>query len=591
VPAAPHWDVNGGRGPITKSAGVVPVRAIMRAMRPTRLQVAAFPLLILLSGPIAALRAQAPDAAQPPAVPAETAPEAAPEVSAPVVVDGVTLFHVVGVRIYPADGRARAIADRIAAIAADPSIDPASVKTVASADSTDIVTGSRIIARILENDARLEGLPRQYLADIAASHIRDAIVRHRADRRPTVLAWNSLVEAAWALGLGLGLWGTHRLLGRLRRRIERHFGTRVRDVQFQSVRLISAEQFWRLLAAVLRVAWVVGAVVVLLVYLRFALARFPWTRGLGLSLAQLLLRPLHILGNGLLAAAPDLIFLAVLALVTRYLLKLVAIVFDGIAEGRVVFTGFDAEWAQPTYRIVRFLVIALAVVVAYPYIPGSSSDAFKGVSLFIGVVFSLGSSSIMGNTLAGLSMIYRRAFRVGDIVKIGSDVGEVEKIRTLVTHLRTFKNEEVIVPNSVILGTQVVNYTAHAANGQLLLHTTVGIGYETPWRQVEAMLLEAAGRVTELPKVPPPFVLKLALGDFCVTYELNVYCDQPGPLPGLYSALHQNILDVFNEYGVQIMTPAYIADPAQPKIVPRSDWYASPARTPGGGAGPGTAGG
>ena len=388
------------------------------------------------------------------------------------------------------------------------------------------------------------------------------------------------MELAWAVALAFALWATHRLLTGLRRRIERRYGDRVRDVRFQSVNLLSAAQLWRALAGSLRVAWSVAALVGVLVYLRFALARFPWTRGIGLTLAELLLRPLQTLANGLIAALPDLIFLVVLAVVTRYLLKLIAFLFNGIAEGRVVFSGFEADWAQPTYKIVRVLVIALAVVVAYPYVPGSSSDAFKGISLFIGVVFSLGSSSIMGNTLAGLSMIYRRAFRVGDIVQIGEHTGEVEKIRTLVTHLRTFKNEEVVVPNSVILNTQVVNYTAQARRGLLILHTTVGIGYETPWRQVEAMLLEAAGRVADLPKTPPPFVLKLALADFCVTYELNVFCEQPGPLPGLYSALHQNILDVFNEYGVQIMTPAYMADPPQPKVVPRSEWYSAPARPP-----------
>jgi small-conductance mechanosensitive channel len=549
-------------------------------MHPPRLRVAVLALLVVLAGgsPVCGQGAVAP-LPLPPATP-ESADDAAADVSAPVVVDGITLFQVVGIRVYPAETRAQAIADRIAAVAADRSVDPAAIKAVTSADTTDIVAGTRIIARVFDNDARLEGIPRQYLAEIAASRIRDAIVRHRADRRPSALLWNSLFEAAWAVALGLGLWITHRLLARLRFRIERRFARRVHDVQFQSVKLLSAEQFWRLLAAVLRGAWVVAAVVVLLVYLRFALARFPWTRGLGLSLAQLLVRPLQVLGAGLLAAAPNLIFLAVLVVVTRYLLKLVGLLFDAIAEGRVVFEGFDAEWAQPTYRIARILVIALALVVAYPYIPGSSSDAFKGVSLFVGVIFSLGSSSIVGNTLAGLSMIYRRAFRVGDVVQIGEHLGRVERVRTLVTHLRTFKNEEVTIPNSVILGAQVLNYSTQATAEGVIVHTTVGIGYETPWRQVEAMLLEAASRVGSLRSSPPPFVLQRALADFCVTYELNAFTSVPTRLLDVYSELHASILDVFNEYGIQIMTPAYMADPAQPKVVPRSQWYAAPARPP-----------
>jgi small-conductance mechanosensitive channel len=229
---------------------------------------------------------------------------------------------------------------------------------------------------------------------------------------------------------------------------------------------------------------------------------------------------------------------------------------------------------------VRLLAITFSVIVAYPYIPGSGSEAFKGVSLFMGIVFSLGSSSLIGNLIAGYTMTYRRAFRLGDRVKIGDQVGDVERMRVLVTHLRTIKNEEVIVPNSTILGSEVINYSSLARQRGLILHTTVGIGYETPWRQVEAMLLEAASRTAGLRSEPAPFVLQRALGDFCVTYEINVFCDKPGAMEQFYADLHRNILDVFNQYGVQIMTPAYMGDPAQPKVVPEDQWYAAPAHVP-----------
>jgi small-conductance mechanosensitive channel len=175
-------------------------------------------------------------------------------------------------------------------------------------------------------------------------------------------------------------------------------------------------------------------------------------------------------------------------------------------------------------------------------------------------------------------MTYRRAFRIGDRVKLGQYVGDVAQMRLMVTHLRTLKNEEVVVPNSSILSSEVVNYSTLAQQRGLILHTTVGIGYETPWRQVEAMLVEAAGRTPGLLREPPPFVLQTALGDFCVTYEINVYCDTPHVMALLYTELHRNILDVFNEYGVQIMTPSYEADPAEPKLVPKEQWYAAPAR-------------
>jgi small-conductance mechanosensitive channel len=226
------------------------------------------------------------------------------------------------------------------------------------------------------------------------------------------------------------------------------------------------------------------------------------------------------------------------------------------------------------------LVIVFAIIVAYPYIPGSESGAFKGVSLFIGIIFSLGSSSFISNFIAGYSMTYRRAFRVGDRVKLGDQVGDVEQIRLLVTHLRTVKNEEVIVPNSTIMGNEVVNYSSLARNPGLILHTTVGISYDVPWRQVEAMLLEAVARTPGLRREPAPFVLKKELKDFYVTYEVNVYCDTPQKMASLYAEIHGNILDVFNEYGVQIMVPAYEGDPSQPKIVPKERWYADPAHSP-----------
>jgi small-conductance mechanosensitive channel len=218
------------------------------------------------------------------------------------------------------------------------------------------------------------------------------------------------------------------------------------------------------------------------------------------------------------------------------------------------------------------------VVVAYPYIPGSESPAFKGVSLFLGVVFSIGSSSSISNIIAGYMVIFRRAFKVGDRVKIGSQTGDVIEIRLQVTHLRTIKNEEIIVPNSLIINSEVVNYSSLARKGGLILHTTVTIGYDTPWRQIHAMLLLAAERTAGLLKEPKPFVLQTALNDFYVSYELNAYTDRPLEMVKIYSDLHRNIQDTFNEYGVQIMSPHYLGDPAQAKVVPKEQWYQPPAK-------------
>jgi small-conductance mechanosensitive channel len=190
-------------------------------------------------------------------------------------------------------------------------------------------------------------------------------------------------------------------------------------------------------------------------------------------------------------------------------------------------------------------------------------------------MFSLGSSSAISNMIAGYMMIYRRAFKVGDRVKIGDAFGEVLETRLQVTHIRSIKNEEIVIPNSQILSSQVINYSSLARTRGLILHTEVGIGYETSWRQVEAMLLEAAARTHGIASDPSPFILEKELGAFAVVYELNAYCSDAQSIHTLYAELHRNTLDVFNEHGVQIMTPAYECDPAEPKVAPAKDLVAA----------------
>jgi small-conductance mechanosensitive channel len=295
--------------------------------------------------------------------------------------------------------------------------------------------------------------------------------------------------------------------------------------------------------------------VVSYVYLQTVLALFPWTRWFASNLLNQIINPLTSIGAAIVDYLPKLLFLVILILITRYILKLTRVFFDAIATKRLTLSNFEVEWAWPTYRIVRFIVVAFAVVVAYPYIPGSDSAAFKGVSLFLGVLFSLGSTSVIANVIAGYTMTYRRAFGVGDWIKIDGVMGEATKIRLLVTHFRTFKNEEVIVPNAKILSTELTNFSSMARDGELILHTTVGIGYEVPWRQVEAMLLMAAAHTPGLRADRQAFVEQKSLGDFAVNYELNVHRDNVSLMPNIYSKLHRAIQDVFNEYGVQIMTP------------------------------------
>jgi small-conductance mechanosensitive channel len=385
----------------------------------------------------------------------------------------------------------------------------------------------------------------------------------------------TLVLVAALLGLR---WAFRRLESRFGRRYEE----KLHSVQIQSFEILRAHRLRTAFRVVVRVLRAATASVLVYFWLDFVLSSFPLTRPLAARLLTLVLDPLSRLGNGLLALLPDLGFLLVLYVITRWLLGLVRLFFEAVAKGNVTLSGFEAEWALPTYRIVRIAIVAFALVVAYPYIPGSRSAAFQSISIFLGVMFSIGSSSFIANIIAGYSMTYRRAFRLGDRIRVGEVFGDVSEIRLQVTHVRSLKNEEIVVPNSSLLNSNVVNYSALARTRGLILHTTVGIGYETPWRQVEAMLLLAAERTPGLLREPAPFVLQKSLGDFCVVYEVNVYCDAPAEMARLYTSLHQNILDIFNEYGVQIMTPAYEGDPEQPKVVPRDQWWTAPAQPEGG---------
>jgi small-conductance mechanosensitive channel len=442
------------------------------------------------------------------------------------------------------------------------------------------MAGNQPIMTVLQADAVVEAVDRHVLARVFQARIAEAIDTFRRDRAPSRLTRNALyalgVTSAFLVAVILG-WQVSR---RIRGTLERRYGHRIQAVQIQSFEIIRVEHLWRILNGLWNLFWTAGLLTMAYLCLDYVLSLFPWTRGRARRLFEVVANPLQTMGTQLLQIIPDLVFLVMLCVITRYLLSLIGLFFDKIESRQIALADFDPAWAKPTYRLVRFAVIACALVVAYPYIPGSSTEAFKGVSLFIGVLVSFGSTSLIGNIIAGYTLTYRRTFKEGDRVKIGDHLGDVEHTRILATFLRTPKNELIVVPNSKIINEEVINYSALASREGLILHTTVGIGYEVPWRQVEAMLLEAAAKTPGLLRDPRPFVLQKALGDFAITYEVNGYCYQPHQMGRVYTQLHQNILDMFNEYGVQIMTPAYETDPEQTKVVPRERWYAAPALPP-----------
>jgi small-conductance mechanosensitive channel len=498
--------------------------------------------------------------------------------TAPVIVDGNVLFRVRGTSAFPAARRAAGIAERIAAVAADPTVSADAVHGVDSEIGSVIVADRHRVMAVVDSDARLESVHPKVLTELFVRAIRQAVVDYRQARSREALLGSALrsvgATAILVALLALVIW----LWRRAERSLEARYHQRVQSVGIQSFQVVRAEQIWGALRRSLDGARVLAIILIAFVYLQYVLGLFPWTRGTGNRLVQYVLDPLATMAQGIVVVIPDLLFLAVLFLVTRYLLKLIHLFFAAVGRGEVTFAGFEPEWADPTYKLLRIAIVALTLVVAYPYIPGSGSEAFKGISIFIGIVFSLGSSSTIANLIAGYTMTYRRAFRLGDRVKISGATGYVTGMRLQVTHLRTIKNEEVIIPNSTILNNEVVNYSSLARTRGLILHTTVGVGYATPWRQVEAILLMAAERTPGFMREPAPFVRQLALGDFAITYEINGYCDNVQAIGLIYTALHRNILDVFNEHGVQIMTPAYEGDPEAPKVVPKEQWFSAPAK-------------
>ena len=433
-----------------------------------------FFLLVVLTGQSFAAQSEPPLA-----IPSEQAIE-----TAPVVIDDMTLFSVRGIQSFPAEDRARAIADRIRKVAADRSI-PAASLTIAEAEySTDIMAGEVKLVSIHDADAAADRISRQVLARAYLAKIQSSVEKYRKDRSPESLARG----AGYALLVTIGLIAALFVLGKMYRRLysllESRYKSRIHALHIQSLEFVRFERVWTTVTGALKTIRLILALIIFYICFHLVLGFFPWTRLLAAHLLDYVMKPVLMLGKGILKNIPNLLFIAVLTILTRYFLKLMKLFFAGIENKSLVIAGFDPDWAKPTYKIARLLVVVFAVIVAYPYIPGSESPAFKGISLFIGVVFSLGSSSAISNIIAGYMMTYRRAFKVGDRVKIDEYTGDVTEIRLQVTHLRTIKNEEIIVPNSTILTGHIVNYSSFARERGLILHTTVGIGYEVPWRQV-----------------------------------------------------------------------------------------------------------
>lgn len=458
---------------------------------------------------------------------------------------------------FSPEDRAKAVSSRLSKLAHDPLFHVDSLKVVDSDTTSDIAAGDMILMSVTDADALAAGKPRLALAQENAATIRVALEARNREYSTRSLLYGALYSLLATLVLIVSFMAINRFLPRIIATIESWRGKFIRSIRIQSIEVLHEGRITSFIISTLRATRTVLLLGLLYLYIPLVLSFFPWTRGLATKLFDYILTPVEIVGQSFMSYLPKIFFLLVIAVITHYAIKLSRFIFDEIEKQTITIPGFYPDWAGSSFKIARFLILAFAVVVAFPYLPGSDSPAFKGVSVFLGVLFSLGSTSAISNVVAGVVLTYMRAFKLGDRVKIADTVGDVVEKTLLATRIRTIKKVDITVPNAMVLGSHIINFSSSAQEYGLILNTSVTIGYDAPWRQVHELLISAAAATENILELPAPFVLQTALNDFYVSYEINAYTDKPSIMACTYSELHQNIQDTFNEGGVEIMSPHY----------------------------------
>jgi small-conductance mechanosensitive channel len=503
-----------------------------------------------------------------------TEPEV-PRGGSPVKLGDRTLFEINwGLETFPTEDRARAVSERLRRVAEDPAADT-NVRIVESEVTMDLMAGDVPLVSVFQTDAEIAGTTQRELAESWAAILREALPQYRDDHRRSAfvvgVGWTTLTLALCILAIT----GLYRLARMTSENVAAKAHARIREKR--GVGGISREHVVKMTWRLARVIWVVGALAILYAAFELVLSYFPKTRFISREMMHGVADPIRSFGYDLWRSLPSLLFIALIVWCTIQLIRLVQFIFVKISQGEFKIEGFHPTWANTTQRLVSLTLIILAMLIAYPYIPGSSSPAFKGVTLFLGLLISLGSTGLISNLLTGILLTYTDAFQVGDLVRVGETTGVVDRTSMLVTRIRNRHNQLITIPNSLVLASHVTNFRS-SDDGDILITAQVGIGYDVPWRQVEELLKLAAYRTQGLRKDPPPHVLKASLDQFRVIYELSSYVE-PGLAPfAVQSELNANVLDACNEYAVQILVPAYESDRETPAIVPRDRWYAPPVR-------------
>jgi small-conductance mechanosensitive channel len=478
----------------------------------------------------------------------------------PVRFNGKTLFYVYE-RLGPLspDERAALIAKKVNQLADDPFAPQLDITLAESDQGTDLIINGVVLLTVTDADARVVNMDRTQAAQTAAQLVEQAIQDYRQQNTALVRVERFLIAIGILVALVVILYVLNRFF---KRRLE---NLKLTSIQADKVDGSSKGDFFqtRLWRRLLRLFYSLGRVVVILIVIFFVLPVllriFPRTAEIANQIFSLITGVLSAVWVWFGENRSSFFTILVIVAVTYGLTRLIKAFFDEIESGTIRLGGFDPEWAPFTRRIVNFLLIIAAVIVTFPYIPGSDSDVFRGITIFLGALFTLSSTAAVTNIVAGVIQTYTGAFRNGDMVRIADVTGIVIEKRMLTTRILTPKQEEVSIPNSLVLSNSVVNYSALARSSGLVLYTTITIGYDVPWRTVHNLLLSAAANTPDLLTDPQPFVLQTSLNDYHISYQLNVYTGCADIMPRIYSALHQNILDVFNEAGVEIMSPAFTA--------------------------------
>jgi small-conductance mechanosensitive channel len=501
--------------------------------------------------------------------------------SAPVVVANRRIILLHGISGYSARERATATMERIEhALAAE---NRPAVTTEEVPEGTRMLVGGAHAFFVTRADIDQEaGETTQIVARAAKERLEQAIGEHREQQTPRFLAVAAAFALAATLLYGAAVWLIVRVNGWVRRRLSRSAAAHSEKLRLGGLRIFDAAHvvvLTRRLFAVL--AWLV-ALLLGSAWLSFVLERFPYTRPWGEQLSGHLLGLIGEMALAIVRAMPGLLLAVLIFVIARGIVRGIGIFFEQVVRGDRKVGWIDADTARPTRRILSFIVWVFALAIAYPYLPGAQTEAFKGLSVLLGLMISLGATSVIGQAFNGLILMYSRAYRAGDYVRIGDNEGTVESLGTFVTRIRTGLGEELTLPNSTVMTGSIKNYSRAGPGSGCVLDTGVTIGYSAPWRQVHAMLEEAARRTPGIAAAPAPFVRQTALSDYYVEYRLVAYTSLSEPLlrAEALSRLHATIQDVFNEHGVQILSPHYMIDPKEPQIVPKDRWYEPPAQRP-----------